>query len=241
MTPLTAEQLAVYESQAAYLTQYGIDLHPDAKRLVQAVPAMADTIRQLQAELAAEQAQHATTLRQRNNRSERLNYLRDVAKSGQTELLVEEALNTLAASVNDHMPVDTDEMAASLRRDGFGDDEIADICGPGVTPGEAPEPTQLRWGLDDVMYGDDDSTVVMLSGPAGEPYWLELDPERVAVLRQNLAGPEGERRTLTESEHNRAWHAIEGAAGEEGADPGTVLNAVLRALDLNPPAAADRP
>lgn len=43
-------------------------------------------------------------------------------------------------------------------------------------------------------------------------------------------------RTLTESEHNRAWHAIEGAAGEEGADPGTVLNAVLRALGINPPA-----
>lgn len=46
-------------------------------------------------------------------------------------------------------------------------------------------------------------------------------------------------RTLTESEHNRAWHAIEGAAGEEGADPGTVLNAVLWALGLNPPAAEE--
>ncbi|MGV9352337.1 hypothetical protein [Streptomyces misionensis] len=43
-------------------------------------------------------------------------------------------------------------------------------------------------------------------------------------------------RTLTESEHNAAWHAIEGTAGEEGADPGTVLNAVLRALGINPPA-----
>ncbi|MEU5496125.1 hypothetical protein [Streptomyces griseofuscus] len=45
-----------------------------------------------------------------------------------------------------------------------------------------------------------------------------------------------EGRTLTEAEHNRAWHAIEGAAGEESADPGTVLNAVLRALGINPPA-----
>ncbi|MFP3986931.1 hypothetical protein U9R90_05390 [Streptomyces sp. E11-3] len=54
------------------------------------------------------------------------------------------------------------------------------------------DPTPLRWGLNDVMWGDDDTITVMLSGPAGEPYWLELDPERAAVLRQDLAGPEGE-------------------------------------------------
>ncbi|QLJ01493.1 hypothetical protein HZZ00_10975 [Streptomyces sp. NEAU-sy36] len=55
-------------------------------------------------------------------------------------------------------------------------------------------------------------------------------PALVAEVRRLRA------RTLTESEHNRAWHAIEGAAGQEGADPGTVLNAVLRALGINPPA-----
>ncbi|MFJ8163841.1 hypothetical protein ACIRBY_23340 [Streptomyces sp. NPDC096136] len=44
------------------------------------------------------------------------------------------------------------------------------------------------------------------------------------------------RRTLTELEHEAAWHAIEGAAGEEGADPDTVLNAVLHALNISPPA-----
>ncbi|GHH30060.1 hypothetical protein [Streptomyces rubradiris] len=87
---------------------------------------------------------------------------------------------------------DSDEMAASLRRDGFGDDEIANILGPGVTDGDAPEPTLLRWGLDDVMWGDDDSVTVLLSGPAGEPYWLELDPERATALRENLAGPDEE-------------------------------------------------
>ena len=72
---------------------------------------------------------------------------------------------------------------------------------------------------------------------------LELDAAQAeaAALRTVLARPDGERRTLTESELNRAWHAIEGAAGEEGADPGTVLNAVLRALDLNPPAPAPAP
>lgn len=51
------------------------------------------------------------------------------------------------------------------------------------------EPTSLRWGLDDVMYGDDDTTTVLLSGPDREPYWLELDPERTAALRDALDGP----------------------------------------------------
>ncbi|MGW1219495.1 hypothetical protein ACWD6O_34495 [Streptomyces californicus] len=51
------------------------------------------------------------------------------------------------------------------------------------------EPTSLRWGLDDVMYGDDDTTTVLLSGRDREPYWLELDPERTAALRDALAGP----------------------------------------------------
>lgn len=83
------------------------------------------------------------------------------------------------------------EMAASLHRDGFGPDEIATMLAPGATDGEAPEPVQLRWGLDDVMWGDDLTVTVMLSGPHGEPYWLELDAERAAALREDLAGPHG--------------------------------------------------
>lgn len=59
-----------------------------------------------------------------------------------------------------------------------------------TTAAEEREPIQLRWGLDDVMYGDDDTTTVLLSGPDREPYWVELDPERTAVLRDALAGPE---------------------------------------------------
>lgn len=82
---------------------------------------------------------------------------------------------------------DTDEMAASLARDGFSPDEIATMACPGATV----EPVQLRWGLNDVMWGDDDTVTVMLSGPDGEPYRLELDPERAAVLREDLAGPDG--------------------------------------------------
>ncbi|MFF7837594.1 hypothetical protein ACFZC6_01970 [Streptomyces ossamyceticus] len=46
-----------------------------------------------------------------------------------------------------------------------------------------------------------------------------------------------QRRTLTDSEYNAAWHAVEGAAGEEGADPGTVLHAVLDRLGIDLPPA----
>jgi hypothetical protein len=46
------------------------------------------------------------------------------------------------------------------------------------------------------MRGDDDTVTVLLSGPDREPYSLELDPERAAVLRQDLAGPDGDRGAL---------------------------------------------
>ncbi|WP_333745788.1 hypothetical protein [Streptomyces sp. IBSBF 2950] len=53
---------------------------------------------------------------------------------------------------------------------------------------DALDPTPLRWGLGDVLWGDDDSVIVLLSGPDGEPYWLELDQDRAAALRADLAG-----------------------------------------------------
>lgn len=55
----------------------------------------------------------------------------------------------------------------------------------------ADNPTRLRWGLNDVQWCDDDSVIVMMSGPDREPFWLELDPERAAALREDLAGPGG--------------------------------------------------
>lgn len=58
------------------------------------------------------------------------------------------------------------------------------------------------------------------------------------VARQQGGQSTPTRRRLTEGEHDAAWHAIEGAAGEDGADPGTVLAAVLRALGIDPPGAA---
>ncbi|MGW0034702.1 hypothetical protein ACWDXD_33415 [Streptomyces sp. NPDC003314] len=62
-------------------------------------------------------------------------------------------------------------------------------------PTTADDPVQLRWGLGDVLHGDDDSVIVCLSGPDREPYWLELDPERAAALRDDLGVhtcPDGE-------------------------------------------------
>ena len=58
-------------------------------------------------------------------------------------------------------------------------------------PTTADDPTPLRWGLGDVLHGDDDTVIVCLSGPAPDraPYWLELDAERAAALRDDLAAP----------------------------------------------------
>ncbi|WP_405461549.1 hypothetical protein OG786_29160 [Streptomyces sp. NBC_00101] len=58
------------------------------------------------------------------------------------------------------------------------------------TPNEQ-EPTQLRLGLGDVLWGDDGTATLMLSGPGGAPYWLELDADRAAALRDDLGGPGG--------------------------------------------------
>jgi hypothetical protein len=56
-------------------------------------------------------------------------------------------------------------------------------------PTTADDPVQLRWGLNDILHGDDDTTTICLSGPDREPYWLELTPDQAAVLRDDLAGP----------------------------------------------------
>lgn len=62
-----------------------------------------------------------------------------------------------------------------------------------VPQAEEPQtdPIPLRWGLNDVEWVDDDNTIVLLSGPDGEPYTLELEPSQAAVLRDDLAGPDG--------------------------------------------------
>lgn len=90
-----------------------------------------------------------------------------------------------------------DQLAKKDAKSGDADRAVREFLADEPAPGaeeltDAPNPVQLRWGLDDVQYGDDDSVIVMLSGPDGEPYWLELDAERAPVLRRDLAGPDGE-------------------------------------------------
>jgi hypothetical protein len=71
---------------------------------------------------------------------------------------------------------------------------------------------------------------------------LDQLEEVIAGLREiarQQGGAAPGRRRLTELEHDRAWHAIEGTASEDGADPGTVLAAVLHALGIDPPRGAE--
>ncbi|MFF1298183.1 MULTISPECIES: hypothetical protein [unclassified Streptomyces] len=91
---------------------------------------------------------------------------------------------------------------------------------------DADNPTPLRWGLDDVMWGDDDSVIVLLSGPDREPYWLELDADRADVLRQNLAGPDSQTQDAqpiephpTETDLRHALALVESLHGRDAGTP----------------------
>ncbi|MFE5864321.1 hypothetical protein [Streptomyces virginiae] len=62
----------------------------------------------------------------------------------------------------------------------------------GPDPTAADDPVPLRWGHGDVLHGDDDTIIVRLSGPDGQPYWLELEPKRAQALRDDLTPPAAE-------------------------------------------------
>jgi hypothetical protein len=111
---------------------------------------------------------------------------RDPAQIGERPIPIRLPIHETMRIVTAALVECADQIAASLARDGFTPAEIANMAGPDFQP----EPIRLRWGLDDVEYGDDDTVTLLLSGPDGEPYLLELEPERVAVLRQNLVGPD---------------------------------------------------
>ncbi|KAF0651344.1 hypothetical protein [Streptomyces fradiae] len=74
-----------------------------------------------------------------------------------------------------------------------------------------------------------------IARPAGADINQWIDDARQQAT-QAAARPA---RTLTPNEHDSAWHAIEGTVGNPDADPGTVLNAVLAALRIQAPTAAD--
>ncbi|MEU9593374.1 hypothetical protein AB0D84_27120 [Streptomyces sp. NPDC048193] len=71
--------------------------------------------------------------------------------------------------------------------------------------------------------------------------YLETDRyDAYRLVRLRLTPPADAapgRRVLTSLEHHAARHAIESATREEGADPGTILNAVLHALNISAPPA----
>ncbi|MER7195784.1 hypothetical protein [Streptomyces flaveolus] len=69
--------------------------------------------------------------------------------------------------------------------------------------------------------------------------YLETDHyDTYRLVRLRLTPPADAapgRRVLTSLEHHAARHAIESSAGEEGADPGAILSAVLHALNISAP------
>lgn len=102
------------------------------------------------------------------------------------ELSVVAASVPPGAPVRPSQPSSVSESAQSPT--GAAEGRLVDLPSP-EDLASADNPTHLRWGLNDVLWSDDDSVIVMLSGPDLEAYWLELDPERAAVLREDLAGP----------------------------------------------------
>ncbi|MFJ3507862.1 hypothetical protein [Streptomyces luteogriseus] len=101
--PLDDTRLAEYAALIERTTPVGA---------VTAAPGMAAAllteVQRLKAELAAEASAHRFTLRQRNNRSNRITHLRDLANAAATggtaevQALIDAARDTLAASVDDH-------------------------------------------------------------------------------------------------------------------------------------------
>ncbi|WP_393075156.1 hypothetical protein [Streptomyces sp. LN704] len=97
---------------------------------------------------------------------------------------------------------------------------------------------------------EDYSDVITPDGGQLASYWNPTSETRngefIAAARTDVPALLAEvrrlrARSLTENEYSAAWHAVEGAAGEEGADPGTVLHAVLDRLGITVPAAGAQP
>jgi hypothetical protein len=98
------------------------------------------------------------------------------------------------------------------------------------------------------IHGDGPTHVAVFGGNPDDgfaSYPVEANAEFAAHARADVPALLAEvrrlrTRTLTEGEYDAAWHAVEGAAGEEGADPATILHAVLDRLGiLRPGTSAD--
>ncbi|MFI5831036.1 hypothetical protein ACIA6C_27945 [Streptomyces sp. NPDC051578] len=105
--------------------------------------------------------------------------------------------------------------------------------------GEQPAPLPIPAGTRTTVFHWAADLVAAYTGNSVDATALML--RRVADGRPRPTDPQLDgpaltpRRQLTELEHDRAWHAIEGIDWEAGPDPDTVLNAVLAALAIDPP------
>ncbi|MFF4943705.1 hypothetical protein [Streptomyces rubiginosohelvolus] len=130
--------------------------------------------------------------------------------------------------------------------------DIADLRA--LAAGAAPAPRCPRCNEDLTDYTDDDR--VYRTGDtrpycSGEcvvfayrrklpiPSWAADAADAAAGVQPPTSEAHPARRRLTPREHDRAWHAVEGSAGEPGADPDTILNAVLHALRIDIPTPAE--
>ncbi|MGW1870952.1 hypothetical protein ACWCPS_36105 [Streptomyces mauvecolor] len=105
--------------------------------------------------------------------------------------------------------------------------DVSGISGTGVVA------LDVRWpdGTASVRrLGEQPSVVLWDRGGIADAEHVHAGATEFVWLDQGAA-----RRVLTPGEHDRAWHAVEGAAGEPGADPGTVLDSVLAALGIDAP------
>jgi hypothetical protein len=108
---------------------------------------------------------------------------------------------------------------------------------------EYTDPGKARLQLEPITERGERMVMLSALSPEANLVVVDIPLDRVEevvsgirdMARQAGGVPSAPRRRLTELEHDAAWHAIEGAAGQEGADPGTVLNAVLHALNIDPP------
>lgn len=115
---------------------------------------------------------------------------------------------------------DAETALAQARRAQGDDDNEPDIDGAGRTY-ESYRPR----AAENLTPAPTPAPLAASHGPAGD-----RDGETGA---EGAAGSvEPSRRALTPNEYDAAWHAVEGAAGEEGADPGTVLHAILNRLGI---------
>ena len=103
-TPPTEQQLDEIEAHAAAPGSWGVYEYGNDG----SVTDITAEVRRLRTVLDAEKSAHLFTLRQRNNRSNRITHLRDLANAAATgsaadvKALIDAARDTLAASVDDH-------------------------------------------------------------------------------------------------------------------------------------------